>query len=52
MKGRANIVVDAEQWKLFRMACIQHDTTASAEIEAFIKTRLEQWDKKGGSKKK
>ena len=52
MTGRANIVVAPEQWKRFRMACIEHDTTASAEIETFIKKRLQEWGKKGGTKKK
>lgn len=52
MKVRVNITVDPAAWKLFRMYCLQNDTTASKEIETFIKLRLEQQEKKGGPKKK
>jgi hypothetical protein len=52
MKAKVNLTLDKEPWRQFRVACIQHDTSASAEIEAFIKSRLQQWEQKGGSKKK
>jgi hypothetical protein len=52
MKTRANITVDPVLWKQFRLTCFQHDTSASAEFEAFMKMRLQQWEQKGGEKQK
>jgi hypothetical protein len=51
MKIRATISLDPTVWKQFRMSCIEHDTNASAELEAYMKTRLQQWEKGGGKKK-
>jgi hypothetical protein len=50
MKAKVNLTLDKEVWRQFRVECIQRDTSASAELEAFIKTRLQQWEK-GGKKK-
>jgi hypothetical protein len=52
MKTRTNISVDPELWHQFRVECLARHTSASREIEAFVKTRLQQWDKKGGKQKK
>jgi hypothetical protein len=47
MKAKVNLTMDKEVWRQFRVQCLQHDTSASAEFEAFMKTRLQQWEQKG-----
>jgi hypothetical protein len=52
IKVRTNISVDPAVWKQFRMSCLEHDTNASAEIEAFMKARIQQWEQKREKLKK
>jgi hypothetical protein len=51
MKVRVNITVDPTLWKQFRVLCLQNDTTASAEFDAFMRARVEKSEQKGGKKK-
>ncbi len=54
MKTKTTLVVDEETWKNFRIWCLQHDTSASAEFEAMMKARMVEGKQskppKGGKK--
>jgi len=50
MKTKVNLTLDKEKWLRFRVECIQYETTASREIEAFITAQLKAWEQKGGKK--
>ena len=40
---KVNIYVDDETWKSFRMACIEHGTSASKQVEHLMRGQLEAW---------
>jgi hypothetical protein len=51
MKKKVNLTLDGKLWQSFRIECLRNQTTGSREIEGFMKSRLQEWEKKGGEKK-
>lgn len=43
--GGVTVYLDKTTWKKFRIACIDRDTSASEMIQAFIREKLQQWEK-------
>jgi hypothetical protein len=42
-RSHANISLSTPLWRLFRKGCLDHETSASKEIERFISTQLLAW---------
>lgn len=42
---KATISIDAELWQAFRIACLQHQTSASHAITRLIEAQLAAWQR-------
>ena len=40
---KVNLYLDKVIWLAFRVACLQHGTSASKEIERMIRERINSW---------
>jgi len=40
---KATIYLLPETWKAFRMACLQHNTSASQQVVQLIEEQLQRW---------
>jgi hypothetical protein len=52
MKEKVSLTIDGDVWRQFRAQCIQQRTSASSELEAFMRSRLESQAGKEPPKRK
>jgi len=43
--AKVNVSLHEQLWRTFRMACIEHKTSASKEIARLIAEQLERWQR-------
>lgn len=41
---KVNLYLTADLWLLFRVACLQHKTSASKVIDQFMREQLDRWE--------
>lgn len=44
MEKAVNVRIDAELWRMFRVACLHHGITISCAIQTMLHSQLEKWN--------